>query len=73
MAVPILSGSLLRIPLGAASDRFGAFPSLDPVTPGDLAATLFWRFGIDPTMEMHDLTRRPYRVADGEPLTRLFG
>jgi Protein of unknown function (DUF1501) len=31
-----------------ASDRQGAFPAADPVTPGDLAATLFWRFGLNP-------------------------
>ncbi len=55
-----------------ASDRFGAYPAADPVTPGDLAATLFWRFGIDPATELHDLTGRPYRLADGDPLTHLF-
>jgi Protein of unknown function (DUF1501) len=56
-----------------ASDRLGAFPAADPVTPADLAATLFWRFGIDPTTEIHDLTGRPYRLAEGEPIRRLFG
>jgi uncharacterized protein (DUF1501 family) len=56
-----------------ASDRFAAYPATDPVTPGDLAATLFWRFGLDPETELRDLTGRPYRVADGTPLDRLFG
>jgi len=56
-----------------ASDRIGAYPALDPVTPGDLAATIFWRFGLDPQADMRDLTGRPYRIADGEPLHRLFG
>jgi hypothetical protein len=42
------------------------------VTPGDLAATLFWRFGVDPATEVRDLTGRPYRLADGEPLRGLF-
>jgi hypothetical protein len=55
-----------------ASDRIGAFPAGDPVTPGDLAATIFWRFGIDPHLEIHDQTARPFRLADGEPLDRLF-
>jgi uncharacterized protein (DUF1501 family) len=55
-----------------ASDRIGAYPALDRVTPGDLAATIFWRFGIDPSTEIHDLTGRPYRLADGEPLRHLF-
>jgi hypothetical protein len=55
-----------------ASDRLGAYPATDPVTPGDLAATLFWRFGLDPTLEIRDLTGRPYRLAEGEPLRKLF-
>jgi hypothetical protein len=55
-----------------ASDKIGAFPALDPVTPGDLAATLFWRFGLDLMTEVHDFTGRPYRVAEGEPLCKLF-
>ncbi len=55
-----------------ASDRFAAYPASDPVTPGDLAATLFWRFGLDPATELHDITGRPYRLADGTPLARLF-
>jgi len=55
-----------------ASDRIGAYPALEPVTPADLAATIFWRFGIDPATEIHDLTGRPYRLTDGEPIRRLF-
>ncbi|MBI2826972.1 MAG: DUF1501 domain-containing protein [Planctomycetia bacterium] len=55
-----------------ASDRTGAYPARDPVTPADLAATIFWRFGIDPTSEIHDLTGRPWRLADGQPIRSLF-
>jgi hypothetical protein len=55
-----------------ASDPIGAFPAADPVTPGDLAATLFWRMGLNPAAEIRDLTGRPYRLAEGEPLRRLF-
>jgi hypothetical protein len=55
-----------------ASDRLGAYPARDPVTPGDLAATIFWRFGIDPAVEIHDQTGRPHRLAVGEPLRSLF-
>lgn len=56
-----------------SSDRLGAYPASDPVSPADLAATIFDRFGIDPAMEIHDLTNRPYRLADGEPIRGLFG
>ncbi|MBX3413162.1 MAG: DUF1501 domain-containing protein [Pirellulales bacterium] len=55
------------------SDKIGAYPDLDPVTPGDLAATLFWRFGFDPRTLVHDLSNRPFHVAEGQPLASLFG
>ncbi|HUY31965.1 MAG TPA: DUF1501 domain-containing protein [Pirellulales bacterium] len=56
-----------------ASDKLGAYPDLDPVTPGDLAATIFALFGIDAGTEIHDALGRPYRVADGRPIRALFG
>ncbi len=56
-----------------ASDRLGAFPAADPVTPADLAATIYWRFGIDPATEIHDRTGRPWRISDGQPIRALFG
>jgi hypothetical protein len=56
-----------------ASDKLGAYPEANPVTPGDLAATIFWRFGLDPAIELHDTTGRPFRLAAGEPIQGLFG
>jgi Protein of unknown function (DUF1501) len=56
-----------------SSDKVGAYPATDPVTPGDLAATIFWRFGLDPAAEVRDQTGRPFQLAAGDPLTRLFG
>ncbi len=56
-----------------ASDRFGAYPAADPVSPADLAATIFWRFGLDPASEIRDTQGRPFKLADGEPLVGLFG
>ena len=55
-----------------SSDRAAAYPESDPVTPGDLAATLFSRFGLDPTTEIHDPFGRPHPIADGKPLDDLF-
>ena len=49
------------------------YPATDPVTPGDLAATIFWRFGLDHAAEIHDTTGRPYRLAAGNPIRALFG
>jgi hypothetical protein len=55
-----------------SSDRIGAYPATDPVTPGDLAATIFWRFGLDPAIEIYDPMGRPHRLATGEPIRKLF-
>jgi uncharacterized protein (DUF1501 family) len=69
----ILAGGGVRggTALGA-SDKLGAYPDADGVTPADLAATLFQRFGLDPAQEMIDLTGRPYKLADGQPIRSLF-
>jgi len=56
-----------------ASDRIAAYPDVDPVTPGDIASTVLWKFGINPKIEVHDQQNRPFRLADGEPVARLFG
>lgn len=55
------------------SDKTGAYPATDPVTPADLAATIFSAFGIDPSTEIRDDVGRPYAVAAGRPLRALFG
>ena len=55
-----------------ASDKIGAYPTADGVTPGDLAATIFWRFGLDPHQEIHDALGRPFPLAAGKPIRGLF-
>lgn len=55
-----------------ASNHIGAYPAKDPVTPAHLAATIYWRFGIDPAQHMYDRTTRPWRLADADPLRSLF-
>lgn len=56
-----------------SSDRLGMYPETNPVSPADLTATIFWRFGIDPMTEIHDTTGRPHRISDGRPIRELFG
>lgn len=55
------------------SDRIAAYPQADPVTPGDLAATLFHALGIPAETHYEDLTARPQRIVTGSPVTKLFG
>jgi hypothetical protein len=55
-----------------SSDKSGAYPSTEPVTPGDLAATIFTSFGLDPGQELRDFSGRPWRLAEGRPLSALY-
>jgi len=55
------------------SDKQAAYPLTDPVTPGDLSATLFHALGIPADTHFADLTSRPQRIVTGEPVTKLFG
>ena len=55
-----------------SSDRIGAYPATDPVTPDDIAATMFWALGIDPDAEFHDTLNRPLKIATGSPIKALF-
>ncbi|MEM9702908.1 MAG: DUF1501 domain-containing protein [Planctomycetota bacterium] len=49
-----------------ASDRLGEFPAERPVSPGDLAATIYTLLGVDPARELLTADGRPVRVvADG--------
>jgi uncharacterized protein (DUF1501 family) len=55
-----------------SSDKIGAYPATEPVSPGDQAATIFSSFGLDPMREIRDITGRPWRLAEGRPLTALL-
>jgi hypothetical protein len=71
-SVLLAGGGVVGGAVYGASDRIGAYPAIDPVTPGDLAATIYWRLGINPAAEIHDQTGRPHRLASGEPIKSLF-
>jgi len=72
-SVLLAGGGIQGGAVWGASDRLGAYPDQNPTTPGDLAATIFWRFGISAETELRDSSNRPFRLADGRPLTQLFG
>jgi hypothetical protein len=48
-----------------ASDRWAAYPARDPVTPADVAATIYHLLGIDPELELNDSVNRPLRICLG--------
>jgi hypothetical protein len=55
-----------------ASDDIGARVNSNPVSPPDIAATMFSALGIDPKSHYHDLSGRPFPVADGKVVTGLY-
>jgi hypothetical protein len=53
-----------------ASDKNGAFPTSDPVTPQDVAATIYHCLGIDPETRVPDRLGRPVEVGSGGKVIR---
>lgn len=54
------------------SDRDGWYPASDPVHTGDLGATIYDAFGIDPHQEIRDRLNRPHRLIEGNAVPELF-
>lgn len=60
--------------LHGRSDKDAAYPADQPVTPENLAATIFHALGISPDTRVHDVLGRPVPVMEGgRPLVELFG
>ena len=57
----------------AAPPPTAATPPSDPVSPDDLAATMFHCLGIDPHTLMYDLERRPIPLSYGEVIRPILG
>ncbi len=56
-----------------ASDRIGALPSRQPVTPADVIATVYAILGVPPDLEMQDRLSRPFVLAPwGSPIAELL-
>jgi len=65
----VLAGAGIRGGMAfGASDRWAAYPARDPVTPADVAATVYHLLGVDPTLELNDPLGRPLRLCLGTPL-----
>jgi uncharacterized protein (DUF1501 family) len=55
-----------------SSDRFGEYPANNPVSPADIAKTVYHAMGIT-DLTAHDQQGRPYQLLDeGKPITSLF-
>ena len=51
-----------------ASDRTAAYPSTNPVSPADVAATIYHCLGIDPRGQVRDQQGRPLVIGVGKPI-----
>jgi hypothetical protein len=66
-------GGIRRGYVHGASDKTGASPSLNPVTPADIIATIYTCLGIPHDTELHDRLNRPMAVVPwGQPVSELL-
>ena len=54
------------------SDRDGWYPAENPVHPGDLGATIYDAFGINPHQDIRDPLGRPHRLSEGQIIEGLL-
>ena len=62
-SVALAGGGIRGGQVFGSSDALGEYPKDNPVTPSDLAATIYTLLGIDPSHELHTSDGRPVRVA----------
>jgi hypothetical protein len=56
-----------------ATDKHAAYPTCDPVSPGDVVATIYSLLDIDPHLTLPDLAGRPIAIAHGgEPIAGII-
>jgi len=71
-SIGLVGGGVKQGYICGRTDKIGAYPVGRPYSPADLAATIFWALGIDPTMEIHDQLGRPFRLSDGRAAVEWF-
>jgi uncharacterized protein (DUF1501 family) len=72
-SVVLAGGGIKPGQVYGSSDRAAAYPSTNPTSPSDIAATIFHCLGIDPRAEMTDQQGRPLVVSRGTPVKALVG
>lgn len=71
-SVAMAGGGIRGGTVYGASDRIAAYPTADPVSPGNILATIYSAMGVDPQTEIYDLQSRPHRLADDPPIKALL-
>jgi uncharacterized protein (DUF1501 family) len=55
------------------SDKTASSPRKDPVHPGELLASIYHSFGVDPKTIVYNHLNQPRELVPYEPVTKLFG
>lgn len=55
------------------SDKTASSPKADPVHPGELLATIYHAFGIDPHTIVYNHLNQPRELVPNDPVLKLFG
>jgi hypothetical protein len=72
MSVVMGGGGIRGGQFYGSSDRFAEYPADHPVTPADIAKTVYHAMGIE-NLQARDTQGRPYHLLeDGKPITKLF-
>ena len=67
-SVLLAGGGVKRGYVYGKSDATGSHPTENPVTPDDIAATIYYLMGIDPKAEVIDTQNRPLMISSGQPI-----
>jgi hypothetical protein len=74
MACVLAGGGFKRGYVHGATDASGMAPSIDPVSPDDVASTIFQQLGVDPHQELQTPTGRPVQLfREGKVVEKLVG
>ncbi len=71
-SVAMAGGGVRGGVIHGASDRIGAYPTTEPVTPGDIVATLYHLLGVDPATWVQDQLGRPFALVEGRPVLEVL-
>lgn len=73
MACVLAGGGIKRGYVHGTTDASGMAPATEPVTPDDVASTIFQQLGIDPHLELQTPTGRPVQLfREGKVIEKLI-
>jgi uncharacterized protein (DUF1501 family) len=68
----LAGGGVAKGAVFGQSDRHGTYPSRNPVSPQDYAATILHQMGVDTETTLLDRENRPHRICSGKPIGEII-